>query len=131
MSANCNCPTCLFSKMPDAFAAVCNNSLGQLQLCRDVDLNARSPAGHTPLMVAAYCNHAQCVRYLLRRGVRINEQADSGATALHFAAGKGNLRSLRVLLSDAHLDTEARSRVGHRTALGAMHRELSDTGNGG
>jgi RsiW-degrading membrane proteinase PrsW (M82 family) len=54
-----------------------------------VDLNARSPEGKTPLMVAAERGHLPVVQLLVTKGAEINARDNSGKTALALAREKG------------------------------------------
>jgi 26S proteasome non-ATPase regulatory subunit 10 len=56
--------------------------------------------GRTPLVIAAYYNKLEAVKLLCSTsGVDVNASSDFGATALHFAAHRGHLEVVQVLLS--------------------------------
>ena len=57
--------------------------------------------GMTPLMVASYRGHAQCVALLLGRGANPMWRMRDGSTALHFAAGFGHTEVCKVLCAYA------------------------------
>ena len=60
----------------------------------------RSPDGGTPLLVAAQNGHTAICCLLLACGSNVNEEdPDTGHTALHSAAYKGNKALVEVLLS--------------------------------
>ena len=51
-------------------------------------------------MIAAYYNKIDSVKLLLStNGVDINASSDFGATALHFAAHRGHLETVQILLA--------------------------------
>lgn len=57
--------------------------------------------GRTPLVISAYYNKVAAVKLLLSTpGVDPNLGSDFGATALHFAAHRGHLDVVKVLLAD-------------------------------
>jgi len=56
--------------------------------------------GRTPLVIAAYYNKVEAVKLLCSTpGVDVNASSDFGATALHFAAHRGHLEVVQVLLA--------------------------------
>lgn len=56
--------------------------------------------GRTPLVIAAYYNKIESAKLLLSTpGVDVNASSDFGATALHFAAHRGHLEMVQLLLS--------------------------------
>ena len=56
--------------------------------------------GRTPLVIASYYNKIESVKLLISTpGVDINASSDFGATALHFAAHRGHLEVVQLLLS--------------------------------
>ena len=56
--------------------------------------------GRTPLVIAAYYNKLESVKMLLSTsGVDINASSDFGASALHFAAHRGHVQVVQLLLS--------------------------------
>lgn len=61
-----------------------------------VDVNARNPAGESPLMMAAIRKNLPAMRKLLERGAAVNQ---SGWTPLHYAATGGSLEAIELLLS--------------------------------
>jgi uncharacterized protein len=64
---------------------------------RDFDLHQATPAGETPLMIAALIGDAAWTKRLLERGSRLD--SDSGWTALHYAASGQNPHVLELLLA--------------------------------
>jgi ankyrin repeat protein len=77
------------------------------------DVNAKSRAGRTPLIIAAsYANNLDAVRALLNAGADVNAKDDSGTTPLVAAAVTRDLKLLQVLLdagSDIHAGNIDRS----------------------
>ncbi|XP_077208712.1 ankyrin repeat domain-containing protein 29 isoform X2 [Paroedura picta] len=76
-----------------AFWAARRGNLALLQLLLNsgrVDIDCNDSLGTTPLMVASYYGHKECVRELVLQGADINLQRETGATALFFAAQQGH-----------------------------------------
>jgi hypothetical protein len=56
--------------------------------------------GRTPLVIASYYNRIESVKLLLSTpGVDVNASSDFGASALHFAAHRGHLEVVQLLLA--------------------------------
>ena len=97
---------------------------------------AAAPGGHiytyflgdaTPLVAAAFYGQTEVCAFLLERGAEIDD-LDSGATALHWAAGSGRLEVARLLIArGANLAIE--DKLHHTTALGwAIHNDRGRAG---
>ena len=72
---------------------------------RKIDINATNQAGESPLMLAIITGQDGLARQLVLRGAAVNKQ---GWAPLHYAATKGNLEMMRLLLvRDAYIDTES------------------------
>lgn len=80
-------------------AAQGHESVARLLLQRGFDVNVRSPAdGSTPLHSAAINRRADMARFLLDHGAQVDAATNSGWTACHFAAEKGDPATMQVLL---------------------------------
>jgi len=75
---------------------------------------------HTPLMTAAKRGHADCVKLLLTVGA-LDLRDTNGDTALHFAAGRGHMPVVAVLL-DRGADHHVRNSSDDRAIDVAMQR---------
>ena len=64
----------------------------------DVDVNAVTPTGMTPLISAAADGHLGTVRALIKRGAAVNQKRHDGFTALSLAAFFGHEQIVRELL---------------------------------
>jgi hypothetical protein len=64
----------------------------------DVDVNAMTPTGMTPLISAAADGHLGTVRALIKRGATVNQKRHDGFTALSLAAFFGHEQIVRELL---------------------------------
>ncbi|XP_021904209.1 ankyrin-1 [Carica papaya] len=83
---------------------VCKYLLEELRL----DVNTKDEEGETPVLHAARQGHADTVKYLLDHGANPAIPSDLGATALHHAAGIGNIELLKELLSrDVEVDSQS------------------------
>jgi ankyrin repeat protein len=71
---------------------------------------------NTDLVEAAMRGDATAVRSLLDDGADVNATYGDGSTALHWAAGNGNLELTRLLL-DAGARVDATTRIGRMTSL--------------
>ncbi len=70
-----------------------------------VDLNRLNPAGESPLMMASLKGQVKLVADLIARGADVNK---TGWTPLHYAATKGDVPTLRLLLENhAYVDSES------------------------
>ena len=87
-----------------------------LVCCRDVDLNAITDDGSTPLFLACQHGHHDCVRWLLAGGADPNITDSGGRSALIIAAANENRESILVSLLANHADVSIRDRHG-MTAL--------------
>ena len=50
------------------------------------------------LMAASSSNNTELIKYLIAKGAKVNDANDSGETALHFVAWKGNLDAVKELV---------------------------------
>jgi len=66
------------------------------------DPDVTDASGWTPLMIAASLKDSEgdpMIDLLLRKGADVNAKSDTGQNALHFAASKSNISTVRTLLS--------------------------------
>ncbi len=70
----------------------------EVVLSGDVDVNATTSRGTTPLMSAVTYGHLEMVRVLLKRGAEPNQKRSDGFTALALAAFFGQEAIVRALL---------------------------------
>lgn len=84
----------------------------------DFDVNAPDAIGFTPLMQAAGWGRVDQVERFIARGAEVNARlgSDGGATALFFAAGRGDVETLRILL-EAGADPSIQTDKLRNTAL--------------
>ncbi len=72
----------------------------ELLITAGADVNTTRANGQTPLFMAAWKGHADCVRALLSvKGINVNTTTQDSKTPLHMAAWKGHADCVRALLS--------------------------------
>jgi ankyrin repeat protein len=69
----------------------------------EVDLEARTPAGRTPLMLAAEKGRGEMVRELISQGAEVNAEDAGGQSALSLAARGGHADTVDALVSSGAL----------------------------
>ena len=74
------------------------NSLLELIAAERLELDRGDTSGWTPLMSAAAAGHTETVEILLGAGAAVDATSAQGRSALHWAAGKGRIAVLEVLL---------------------------------
>ena len=69
------------------------------------NLSIKNPQSETPLMLAALSNKLALAKLLILRGADVNQP---GWTPLHYAATKGHVEMMRLLIeNNAYLDAES------------------------
>lgn len=75
----------------------------KLLIEKGADINAKSDApvtGNTPLHVAIYEGHHKVIRYLLSKGADVNSTTFDKRTALHYAADRNDVNSVKILIQN-------------------------------
>jgi ankyrin repeat protein len=68
-------------------------------------VEASNPSNESPLMMAAIHNQLEVATVLIERGAEVNRK---GWTALHYAATRGHIAMMRLLLENsAYIDAES------------------------
>eukprot|EP00300_Choanocystis_sp_HF-7_P018970 c20195_g2_i2.p1 GENE.c20195_g2_i2~~c20195_g2_i2.p1 ORF type:complete len:451 (+),score=95.30 c20195_g2_i2:18-1370(+) len=95
-------------------AAHNRNFIGVLHLltCDDLDVNATTHTGRTPLMLAFWTPQIFDELLNCRQVVDVNAQDQTGCTALHFAVHSGAQICVEKLLCKDHVNTEIRNHNG-------------------
>lgn len=93
------------------------------QLLKDprVNINTKNSQGVTPLVMAIKEKISTCIQFLINNArVDVNIQDNEGRTALHWAAAKGNIDVISILLAEREtgkkIDVNIQDKEG-RTAL--------------
>ncbi len=76
-----------------------NEQAISLFLQAGVNVEARNPAGWTPLLAAAYAGSEKGIGALLKKPVNVDAKDSQGYTALHWAAFKGFLNPVKLLIA--------------------------------
>jgi uncharacterized protein len=87
------------------------------------NMEARDAEDRTPLMVAALFGTPEVARVLVQHGANIAAtEAQFRATALHFAAFKGDAKTVEVLLASSGVNVDAKNRSGGSPLFVAARR---------
>lgn len=85
--------------------------------------------GQTPLLWAAREGHSEIIRLLCEKGANINALTETGDSALHLAAWKGNIDAVRYLVDAMKCSPELRNKEGMKPvhfAVAGNHLETVD-----
>ena len=104
-------------------AAVATGDVAEIARALDAgaDLEARDPAGRTPLLVAVEADRIDAVRLLLERGADINAQADNKDTPWLQAGALGRAEMIRLMIPIGP-DFSVRNRFGGNALIPACER---------
>jgi len=99
------------TRFPLAYAVeVKSGEMADAMLARGADINHKTPAGHTALMMAAVGGDAEMVRYLIGNGADVRAQTRDGETALSLVRqmakedGGAEMDRIERLLKEAGAD---------------------------
>lgn len=82
-----------------------NKAVSLLMNWPSSNLSIKNPQNETPLMLAAINNQMDLAKVLIIRGADVNQ---AGWTPLHYAASKGHVEMMRLLMEHhAYLDAES------------------------
>ena len=76
-----------------------NPEVIELMLSHVPCIDSRTKEGYTPLMIAAFTDKLQAVKYLLKQGTDPSLQDNRGWNVLHVASQGGNLEVIELMLS--------------------------------
>lgn len=91
---------------------------------KGADLEATGPANATPLICAAYCNNSEVLRYLIKKGAKLDPMMN-GETALDIARHKGYPDVADILLQ-AQNDRESRRNEAIQKAADGFREGLAE-----
>jgi ankyrin repeat protein len=93
---------------PALFLAIQSRSWNVVKVlveARGIQLDERNPHDETPLMLSVIQGEVDVARLLIDKGADVNK---TGWTPLHYAASKGHLELIHILLDeDAYIDAES------------------------
>ena len=93
-----------------------HDSIVQILLDRNMDIDERDSNGRTALQLAAMHGHSKTIQLLLQRGARVDAPDAMGRTALHWATLQKHEEVLRIFLDTGVEDIDRRD-VNGWTAL--------------
>ncbi|XVF31096.1 hypothetical protein REPUB_Repub16aG0116200 [Reevesia pubescens] len=102
----------------EGMTEVCKYLLEELKL----DVDTKDEDGETPLLHAARQGHTLTAKYLLEHGANPAIPSDLGATALHHAAGIGNIELLKSILAKG-VEVDSQSDAGTPLVWAAGHAQ--------
>ncbi|XP_071084670.1 ankyrin repeat domain-containing protein 2-like isoform X2 [Haliotis cracherodii] len=81
-----------------------------------VDINSRGGRSQTPVMVAAWRGHRDVVELLVSEGADVSRVDEDGDNILHLACWRGNVETVKFVLSLNVVDIDARNNAGQTAA---------------
>ena len=102
-----------------------NNSITQLLLRREGNIEAMNNSGMTALYISALQGNDAVCRYLLEAGANVHAFNPDGWTALHYLAMRGDLACMEPLLSPAGADVEVFYNSNHFSSQSSMAYDTS------
>ncbi|MGA3114437.1 MAG: ankyrin repeat domain-containing protein [Syntrophobacteraceae bacterium] len=92
---------------------------------RGMDIDGKDRNGFAPLMVAAYYNHSEIVKYLCEKGANINTQDKDGRTAVMYAIEYGYDSTFNILIHHG-ADVNLLDKEGHNALWYAIHNKREE-----
>ena len=122
-----------FNKMHYALLTQSNNAFKVLQETFRLDLDVKDVVGNTALMYAATSKRfASTFKYLIEKGVDLNQQNKQGQTALMIALQCGNFKAVSDLLNTEIVDIQLKDKEGKNIfdyvqeyTMGSMQEKLT------
>ncbi len=90
------------------------------------DLNSIDSHGDTPLIMATWGKHIDCVKILLNAGADVNRTNADGRTALFCAALSGHTEILKLLLDTPNIYVNLQNRFGWTALSAAIDNEHAE-----
>jgi ankyrin repeat protein len=91
----------LHSARSDIFEVVARadiTSLKQILTTKEIDIEARDPAGRTALHLAIIAASVDVCQYLIEHGARLDAWTEQGETVVHLAAKRGQVDVLHAVM---------------------------------
>lgn len=107
----------LLQAAQDGDLVAVRSALSHKGAVEEVDVNVRGSKNRTPLMWAADTGHLDVVKYLTKKGAKINATDNRSMTALMLASYHGYTEVVEFLVDEADADVSLRGPFG-KTALG-------------
>ncbi|KAI5462904.1 ankyrin repeat-containing domain protein [Mariannaea sp. PMI_226] len=130
VSSGASLESTIFPGRTALHVAARHGHLSTVQLLLRLGANPRALTTHGDTVLFEASSNQATLRYLLQQGLDVNQRNDQGATALHYAALRGHLNAVRLLL-------EKGARQSHASAvydaweerdLGGVYRQGTPAG---
>lgn len=114
--------TCKYGRNALHFAA----AKGKIKIVQQLiplqkQLDTKDERGNTPLMIAALFGHPEASEILLQAGAKANSSNKEGRNALHYAAAKGNIKVVQLLVTLHKQLLDTKDAVGWTSLILATH----------
>ncbi|KAF7562058.1 hypothetical protein G7046_g2099 [Stylonectria norvegica] len=90
----------VFPGQTPLFVAAANGHLSTVQLLLRLGANAQARTAHGDTLLFVASGNQATLKMLLAQGIDINQRNDKGATALHYAALRGHVGGVKLLLGN-------------------------------
>uniref|UniRef100_A0A1X7TW47 Uncharacterized protein n=1 Tax=Amphimedon queenslandica TaxID=400682 RepID=A0A1X7TW47_AMPQE len=84
---------------------------------------SHSKHGHTPFLIAVYCNQLEVIKYLIRKKCNLSATSSKGSGAIHISAEKGHLNVLKFLIDNSYCHPNA---TNHQNRVALHDAVLAD-----
>lgn len=112
------------------YVAAANGHLSTVQLLLRLGANAHARTAHRDTVLFDASGNVAVLKLLIQRGIDVNRVNDHGATALHYAALRGHLAGVKLLLDKGAKQVVANAvwEGWDRRAIGSEYRQGTPAG---